>query len=39
MAFVISSFGGLKLELDMACENVVVCFPSGIGVNVWMRTL
>ena len=38
MAFVGSSFGGLRLELDMAYENVVVCFLRGIGVNVWVRT-
>lgn len=30
MAFVSSSFGGLKLELDMADENVVLCFLSDV---------
>lgn len=35
MAFVSSSFGGLKLEVDMAYENVALCFLSGIGVNLW----
>ena len=38
MAFVSSSFGGLKLEPDMAYDNVVLCLLGGVGVNVWVRT-
>lgn len=37
MDFVSSSFGGLKPELDIAYENVVLCFLSGIDLNVWVR--